>query len=103
MTRTLVLLLAVLSAVGCGTAAPDPKPICKHVDEIVHANKAEWVGVDECIEVLSLVPEGDKEAWAKELKCLGDAKDHPAARKCASWLNTSLYLEHPNADLAGVE
>jgi hypothetical protein len=103
MTRPLVLILAVLAAVGCGTGAPDPKPICTHVDEIVRANKAEWVGVDRCIEVLSLVPQGDKDGWAKELECLGEAKDHPAARKCASWLNTRLYLEHPDAQLAGVE
>jgi hypothetical protein len=103
MTRCLVLILAVLPAAGCGTGAPDPEPICTHVDEIVRANKAEWVGVDKCIKSLGQVPDGDKEEWAKELKCLGEAKDHPAARKCASWLNTSLYLEHPDAELAGVE
>lgn len=103
MTRPILLILALLPAIGCGTGAPDPKPICTHLDEIVRANEAEWVGMDKCIEVLSLVPEGGKDEWAKELKCLGEAKDHPAARTCASWLNTSLYLEHPNADLAGVK
>lgn len=103
MARALLLIFALLPTAGCSTKAPDPKPICAHVDEVVRANKAEWVGVDKCIEVLGRVPDGDKEAWTKELECLREAKDHPAARKCATWLNTSLYLEHANAELAGVE
>jgi len=99
MTR-LPFALPLLAVAAC-SSNPDPKAICKHVDEIVTANNAKWVGVEDCVAELSLVPEGDKSAWTKELECLGDAKDHPAARKCASWLNTSLYLEHPNAELAG--
>jgi hypothetical protein len=55
------------------------------------------------VEKLSLVPTGDKEAWAAELECQGKAADQPAARKCASWLNIGLRLEQPDPAKAGKE
>lgn len=104
MTTVRISALILLSSlVACDSGAPDPKPICAHVDKLVKANEAEWVGVDVCVEKLSLVPTGDKEAWAAELECLGKAADQPAARKCASWLNTSLRLEQPDPVKAGKE
>jgi hypothetical protein len=73
---------------ACKVDAPDPKPICEHLESLAQKEDFAWDAKKSatCISAVSAVPERDQAAWARELECLGEAPDLASARECADWL-----------------